>query len=116
VIPLLVDHNFNERIVDGLTRRLPTLDMVLLRDAGLASAIDPVVLEWAASEGRVLRTHDRKTIPTFARMRVKSGRPMPGDFLVSDAMPIGQAIDELQIAVQCVSQEECENVITFFPM
>src|SRR5436190_12526485 len=63
VIAFLVDQNFNEHIVDGLTRRNIALDFVHVRNVGLAAAPDNVVLEWAASQGRVLLTHDRKTIP-----------------------------------------------------
>jgi hypothetical protein len=44
-------------------------------------------------------THDRKTIPPVAYARVAAGLPMPGVFLVSDEMPISQAIDEVLIAV-----------------
>jgi hypothetical protein len=51
VIAFLVDQNFNENIVDGLTRRDPTLDFTHVRDVGLAAAPDPVVLEWAAGRG-----------------------------------------------------------------
>jgi hypothetical protein len=32
VIALLADQNFNEHIVDGLTRRLPAVDIILVRD------------------------------------------------------------------------------------
>jgi hypothetical protein len=49
VISLLADQNFNEHIVDGLMRRLPTLEIVVARDVDLAEAQDPVVLQWAAS-------------------------------------------------------------------
>ena len=45
----LVDQNFNEHIVDGLTRRDATLEFTLARDVGLAEAADPTVLEWAAA-------------------------------------------------------------------
>jgi predicted nuclease of predicted toxin-antitoxin system len=75
VIPFLVDHNFNEHIVDGLTRRDATLDFIYVRDVGLAAAPDPTILEWAAMHGRVLLTHDRRTIPPFARDRVAAGLP-----------------------------------------
>jgi hypothetical protein len=61
VARLAVDHNFDARIVAGLLRRDSDLDVMLIRDAGLATAPDPVVLEWAAREGRVLLTHDRST-------------------------------------------------------
>ena len=37
-------------------------------------------------------------------------------FLVSNDMPIGQAIDELLIAVHCLSADECKNLVRYFPM
>jgi predicted nuclease of predicted toxin-antitoxin system len=116
VIPLLADQNFNEHIIDGLMRRLSTLDVVLAREVDLSEAQDPVVLQWAAMQGRVLLTHDRRTVPAFARSRVETGLPMPGIFLVSDDMPVGRAIEELLVAVQCLSKEECDGIIRFFPL
>jgi predicted nuclease of predicted toxin-antitoxin system len=116
LIPLLVDQNFNEHIVDGLTRRNAALDLIHVRDVGLADSPDPVILEWAAMQGRVLLTHDRKTIPRFAHARVAAGQPMPGVFLVSDDMPIGQAIDELLIAIHCLSRDECKDIVKYFPL
>jgi predicted nuclease of predicted toxin-antitoxin system len=116
VISFLVDQNFNEHIVDGLTRRIPTLDCILVRDVGLAAAPDPTILERAATQDRVLLTHDRRTIPPFAYARVAAGQPMPGVFLVSDDMPVGQAIDELLIAVHCLTPDECKDIVKSFPM
>ena len=116
MISLLADQNFNEHIVDGLMRRSPTLDVVLARDVDLSEAQDPVVLDWAAIQGRVLLTHDRRTVPAFARLRVEAGLPLPGIFLVRYDMPVGNAIEELLIAVQCLSKEECDGIIRFFPL
>lgn len=112
----LVDQNFNEHIVDGLTRRDATLEFIHVRDVGLAAAPDPMILEWAAAHGLVLLTHDRKTIPPFAYARVAAGLSMPGVFLVSDDMPIGQAIHELLIAAHCLTPEECKDSVEYFPM
>ncbi len=116
MIDFLVDQNFNEHIVDGLTRRDSTLVFTHVRDVGLEAEPDQVVLEWAAARGLVLLTHDRKTIPPFAYSRVGAGLAMPGVFLVSDAMPISQAIDELLIAAQCLSADECTNLVRYFLM
>ena len=88
LIAFLVDQNVNEHVLDGLTRRDSTIEFTHVRDVALAAAPDPVVLEWAATHGLVLLTHDRKTIPRFAYERVAAGLPMPGVFLVSDEMPI----------------------------
>jgi hypothetical protein len=116
VIRLLVDQNFNGHILDGLTRRDPALEVVHVRDVGLATAPNPRVLEWACVQGRVLLTHDRRTIPAFAHARVAAGLGMPGVFLVSDDMPIGQAIGEILLAVHCLSPDECKDVVKFFPL
>jgi predicted nuclease of predicted toxin-antitoxin system len=116
VIRLLVDQNFNGHIQDGLTRREPTLELVHVRDVGLATAPDPVILDWAAAQDRVLLTHDRRTIPAFAYERVTAGQHMPGVFLVSDDMATGQAIDELLLAIQCLSADECKDIVKYFPL
>jgi hypothetical protein len=116
VIEFLVDQNFNEDIVDGLTRRDATLEFTYVRDIGLETAPDPTILEWAATQGLVLLTHDRKTIPSFAYERVAAGLPMAGVFLVRRTMPVGQAIDELLLAAQCLSADECKNLVRYFPM
>ncbi len=116
MIRLLVDQNFNGHILDGLTRRDPGLDFLHVRNEGLAAAPDPVLLEWAATQDRVLLTHDRRTIPAFAYSRVAAGQRMPGVFLVSDEMPIGQAIDEVLLAVYCLAPDECKDIVKYFPL
>jgi len=73
VIRFLVDQNFNRRILKGLVQREPTIDLVHVGDIGLSAAADPVILERAASDGLVLLTHDRQTIPGFAYARVAAG-------------------------------------------
>jgi predicted nuclease of predicted toxin-antitoxin system len=116
VIRLLVDQNFNGHILDGLIQREPALDFLHVRDVGLAAAPDPAILEWAATQGRVLLTHDRRTIPPFAYSRLAAGQPMPGVFLVRDDMAVGQAIDEILLAVQCLSADECKDIVKYFPL
>lgn len=43
----LADENFDNKIVRGLLRRNPDIDIVNVRDIGLAGKDDPTVLEWA---------------------------------------------------------------------
>ena len=116
MISFLVDQNFNEHIVDGMTRRDPILEFTHVRDIGFAEAPDSVVLERAAMNGLVLLTHDRKTIPPFAYARVAGGLPMPGVFLVSGDMPTCQAIDELLTAAYCLTPDECKDTVIYFPL
>jgi predicted nuclease of predicted toxin-antitoxin system len=116
VIKAATDENFDGGILRGLLRRQPDLDVVRVQDVGLAQTADERILAWAAAEERVLLTHDRDTIPNFAYDRVRAGEPLPGVFLVSDHIAKGQAIDELLLAVHCLTPEECRNLVTYFPM
>lgn len=45
-------------VLRGLRRVEPRLDIVRVQDTAIAQAADPVVLEWAANEDRILLTHD----------------------------------------------------------
>jgi hypothetical protein len=49
----LADENFDGRIVAGLLRQAPTLDLVRVQDVGLSGVDDPTVLEWASTESGV---------------------------------------------------------------
>ena len=53
-----VDEDFDNRIVRGLLRLLPALDIVRAQDAGLIGKLDPAVLQWAAVP--VLRQDSRR--------------------------------------------------------
>lgn|GEM_PF-2942770 len=79
---LAVDADFNGRVIKALFRNYHDLDIVRAYDAGLADAPDPVVLEWAASEGRILLTHDRHTMAGYAKQRIAANLPMPGVFVI----------------------------------
>ena len=71
----LADEDFVNDIIRGMLRRLPGLDIVRAQDVGLSGALDPVVLEWAAQEGRVLLTRDVSTMTAHAYSRVSSEAP-----------------------------------------
>lgn len=116
MLKLVSDENFDGDILRGLYRRRPDLDVVRVQDVGLNATPDPDILAWAAVEDRILLTHDRDTMPFHAYERVNAGQVMPGVFLVSDVMPIGQAIDEILLAVDCLTPEECKNFVRFFPL
>ena len=62
MLRLVADENFNRDIVRGLLRRLPGIDVVRVQEVGLGGEDDPMVLAWAASEGRLVLTHDKATI------------------------------------------------------
>ena len=77
MIGLLVDENFDERIVRGLLRLVATADVIKASAVGLRQQIDPVVLEFAAEKRRILLTHDVNTVPAYAYERPSRVLPVP---------------------------------------
>jgi hypothetical protein len=116
MLRLAADENFNNDIVRGMLRRRPELDLVRIQDAGLSGADDPVVLEWAAKEGRILLTHDVTTVTHFAYERIRATLPMPGVFEVSRAVPPGAAIEDLLLLTECSLEGEWEGQVLYLPL
>jgi hypothetical protein len=116
MLRLVSDENFNGNILRGLFRRHPELGLIRVQDVGLVQTPDPDILEWAASHGCVLLSHDVSTIPPAAFQRVRDGRPMPGVFIVPDRMPIGQAIEEILFLSIDVDIDEWKDQVLFLPL
>lgn len=116
MIRFLSDEDFNRRILRGLRRRLPALDVVRVQDVGLTAKPDAEVLDWAASENRVVLTHDVTTMSRHAFDRVNQNLPMPGVIEVAQDVPIGEAIEELALIAECSLENEWQNQLIFLPL
>jgi hypothetical protein len=116
LIRLLADENFNGKILRGLRQRLPALDLVRVQDVGLGSALDPMVLEWAAREERVLLTHDVRTMPDHAYERVGRGMRMAGMVVIDSAAPVGPAIEEIALLLVCSLDGELEDQVRYLSL
>lgn len=110
------DENFDGKIIRGLRRIEPTVDIVRVQDTALYQKQDPLVLEWAATEGRILLTHDVRTMPKYAYERVDKGLPMSGVFIISDQLPAGLVIDELLLLHGASEPAEWENRVIHLPV
>ena len=116
MLRLLSDENFDNHVVRGLVRRLPTIDLIRVQDVGLGQTDDRTILQWAAEQGRILLTHDRRTVPGFALDRVTEGKPTPGVFVVHARASIAQAIDEMVLVMQCSRERDWVDLVTYFPL
>lgn len=116
MLRLLSDENFNGDIVRGLFLRQSALDLLRVQDVGLRKVDDPAILDWAASNGRILLTHDRATMPDFAYERLSQGQQMLGLFVVNDRMPVRQIIDELLLLNDCSEQDEWKGIVLYLPL
>lgn len=110
------DENFDGRILDGLQRRLPTLDAIRVQDTAMYQLADPELLNQLAIEDRILLTHDVRTIPGFVYERVQAGQPVPGIIEVHRSTPIGQAIDELEILIGAGHPTDFQDQVRYIPL
>ena len=110
------DEDFNNRILRGLLRRQPDLDIVRIQDHDLSGHGDPEVLEWVSNEHRVLLTHDVSTMSAHAYERLRAGQSTAGLIEVPQSMPIGQAIEDILTFAACSTPEELENQVQYFPL
>lgn len=112
----LADENFNNRILRGIRRENADVDIVRAQDTDVYQAADPDVLEWAAQAGRILLTHDIKTMPRYAYERVKDGKAMPGVVAIHEDAGIGEVIADFLIIVGASTAQDFENQVVYLPL
>ncbi|MCO5185393.1 MAG: DUF5615 family PIN-like protein [Anaerolineae bacterium] len=112
----LADEDFDNRIVRGVLRRLPHVDMVRVQDTRLAGATDTMVLAWAAAEERILLTHDVRTMTVHAAQRIQAGLPMPGVLFVRQSLSVREVIDDLVLIAEYGIEDELRNQMRFLPL
>ncbi|MDT0202497.1 DUF5615 family PIN-like protein [Nocardioides sp. AE5] len=111
----LADENIDPDLVLGLGRAHADIDVVRVQDVDLRTEDDPTILEWAASEGRILLTHDISTVPDFAYARVTRGLPMPGVFIINTALPMALVIEEIALAAAVSNADEWRDRVVYLP-
>jgi predicted nuclease of predicted toxin-antitoxin system len=116
VIALAIDENFDHHILRALLRRVPELDVKTVQRESLHGASDPDVLAWAASEGRVLLTHDVQTVTRFAYERVERGEPMPGVIEIPSRATVTEILDDLVLVVTCSEAADCNDQVVYLPL
>jgi Domain of unknown function (DUF5615) len=116
VLRLLADENIKTRLIRGVLRKNPDIDIVRVQDVGLASAADEVILEWAAGEGRLVITYDVTTMPDAAYRRVVEGLSMPGVFALPWSASLRQIIDDLVLLAEASQPDEWEGQIIYLPL
>lgn len=95
----------------------PGVDIVRVQDGEAYQKDDLFVLEWAASEGLILLTHDiNTTVRGFAYQRVNSGLPMPGVFLVYNDKPISLVAEHIVVIAEGSSPADWEGQVRYLPL
>jgi hypothetical protein len=82
------DNDLDERIITAAKRLNPVIDFQRAPEIGLHTGVpDDQVLALAAREGRVLVTHDRKTMPHHFE-RFITDQVSPGLIIIAQTLPV----------------------------
>ena len=109
------DADLNIIVVLGALRAEPTIDFQTAVTAELSGRPDPDVLAIAAREGRILLTHDHKTMPRhFADFISRTSSP--GVFVIPQNVPVVDAIEELVMIWVASEADEWTNRICYLPL
>jgi predicted nuclease of predicted toxin-antitoxin system len=116
MLRLLTDEDVHGDIVRGLLRRQPALDLIRVQDVGLIQTPDNIILDWAAQQGRVVVSVDKKTLAVDVWERVVRGLPMSGVVILRTLLTIGQAINELELVALGGNPDDLRNQVIYLPM
>jgi hypothetical protein len=89
------DNDLKFGIVKAVRRREPAIDFASAQDARLDGLGDSELLDRVASEGRVLVSHDRRTMLVHFRAHLAAGKSSPGIPFVSQGAQIGQVVEAI---------------------
>jgi len=116
MLRLRSDEDFPGPVVNALRQRIPGLDLVRAQDVGLKQTPDPLVLEWAANQNRIVLSRDRSTLSVHAWNRVSQVLFMPGVILLRRNIPNTRACNELELVILASEHDEYVNRVEYVPL
>jgi hypothetical protein len=114
-IKFLADEDLRRAIVVGVRRQEPSVSFLHAFDVGAAGKDDRAVLRIAANEGRVLVSHDFRTMPRHFRQFIAE-QPSPGLILIPQKLKLRLAIEELLIIWLASEAEDWINQVCYLPL
>jgi hypothetical protein len=109
------DADLNQKIVMALRRREPAIDFQSAHEGSFAGRPDPEMLAIAAGAGRVLVSHDRRTmIRHFAGFL--RNQTSPGLIIVSQDADAALVIEDLLLVWAVTDAEDWMNRIELVPL
>jgi uncharacterized protein DUF5615 len=110
------DANLNALIIRGALRRQPLIDFQTADAADLSGVPDQEVLARAAQSGRILVSHDYRTMPGHFADFLATGQHSPGVLLLHQTLPVAQAIEALLLVWEASSPEDWRDLLTYLPL
>ena len=115
-IRFLADEDLDAGIIHGLCSREPAIDILDVKTAGLRGTRDPVLLEIASEQSRIVISYDRDTMIGYFLERIAEGKlKNPGLVIVPQRCPIGPIIESLALIWAASRAEEWLDRIEYVP-
>lgn len=112
----LADEDLTYPIVLATRRLEPAIEFPTVPELGLQSTDDERLLEFAASSGWLIVSHDVSTMGPAAERRVLAGQPMAGLFLIPQGRAAVRTVaDNLLLIWSASSREEWAGRIVYLP-
>ena len=109
------DADLNQIILLATVRREPSIDFQTADASGLAHRRDRDVLVMVAREGRMLVTHDQKTMPRHFGEFITT-ETSPGLLVVPQHLAVTAVTEDLLLIWFTTEAEEWINRISFLPL
>lgn len=93
----------------------PAIDFQTATAGGLLGLADPDVLAKASSEGRLLVTHDQRTMPRHFTEFI-TRQQSAGLLIVRQSLPIAAVVEDLLLIHAATESEEWINRLSFLPL
>jgi len=77
---------------------------------------DPKILEWCEEYEFILVTNNRKSMPVHLKDHLQANRHIPGIFILSANLSVGQNLDELILIAECSFSNEYQDRIIHLPL
>ena len=115
LIRFQADADLQYQIVAAVREQEPAIDFASAVDSQLKGLPDPEVLDLAANRGRILITHDRRTMVNHFRTHLKEGKSSPGVFLVSQFAALGPVVEAIVLVWAASEPSDWENQVRHLP-
>lgn len=109
------DADLNLVILRAVMRCEPSIDFQTAAAADLSGRHDHQVLTASAREGRILVTHDQKTMPNHFATFIAS-QTSPGVLIIPQHVRVTMAADNLLLIWHATTYDEWINRICYLPL
>lgn len=118
MLKYLIDENVSPLYPNQLRRRQCELVVLVIGEPRTlpTGTLDPAILLWCEEYDFVLVTNNRASMPVHLRDHINEGRHIPGIFILSPDLTVGQNLDELLLIAEGSFDGEYQDQIVYFPL